>query len=93
MNFASDNTCALDIWYKYKNDATHQVIKFFISPFFSMDAIIGSLSTLDELAEWAKLWNMEDDEQVKNRRVEILQQIASTSTFMDDVAMPAGTEK
>ena len=58
-----------------------------------MDAIIGSLVTLDELSDWAKLWDMEDDELVKNRRVEILQEMASFSTFMDDVAMQACTEK
>ena len=58
-----------------------------------MDAIIGSLVTLDELSDWAQLWNMEDDELVKNRRVEILQQMASTSAFIDDESLPAGTEK
>ena len=57
-----------------------------------MEAIIGSLVTLDELAEWAKLWDMEDNELVKNRRVEILQQMASTSVFMDNLAMPTCTE-
>ena len=57
-----------------------------------MDAIIGSLTTLDELSDWARLWDMEDDEQVKNRRVEILQQMVSTSDFMDDVDMPESTE-
>ena len=59
---------------------------------FSMDAIIGNLTTLDELSEWAKLWDMEEDELVKKRRVEILQQMASTSVFTDDVDMPVCTE-
>ena len=57
-----------------------------------MESFIKRLDTLDELSQWAKFWDMEDDEQVKNRRVEILQQIASTSDFMDDVDMPDCTE-
>ena len=60
---------------------------------FSMEAIIGNLTTLDELSEWAKLADMEDHELVKNRRVEILQQMASTSDFMDDVDMTSSVEK
>ena len=60
--------------------------------YFSIEYFIQTLETLDELSEWAKLWDMEEDELVKKRRVEILQQMASTSVFTDDVDMPVCTE-
>ena len=59
---------------------------------FSMESIIQELKTLDELSEWAKLWSMGDDELVKNRKVEILLEMASSSVFMNNEDMPACTE-
>ena len=59
---------------------------------FSMETFIKSLKTLDELSEWAKFWDMEDTELVKDRKVEILLEMASASVFTDDAGMPACTE-
>ena len=59
---------------------------------FSIESIIKELKTLDELSEWAKLWDMGDDELVKNRRVEILLEMASSLVFMDNEDTPACTE-